>query len=127
VLSGPPVVLNPRISATLGMVLYEMASNAAKYGALASETGSLNVEWNLPRDRGRRLTLTWKEKVDHPVPRPSKVGFGTSFIERSLAYELAGTASLTFEADGLRSVLEVPLDPAPVTGPRRVASDGSGS
>ena len=93
------------------MVLYELASNAVQYGALGRQSGRLAVTWSVgPREERRWLTLLWKESLGATLQAPEARGFGTSFIERSLSYELFGSASLAFEPDGLSCVLEFPLD-----------------
>ena len=110
-IAGPPVVIDPKASSILGMVFYELASNAAKYGALGPRPGRLAVGWSLESREGRRwLALRWKETLAEPLEAPAAHGFGTSFIERSLSYELSGTVTLAFEADGLACDLDFPLD-----------------
>ncbi|MBB5222838.1 two-component system CheB/CheR fusion protein [Amaricoccus macauensis] len=110
-LAGPRVVIEPKASSILGMVLYELASNAVQYGALGRQSGRLAVTWSVgPREERRWLTLLWKESLGATLQAPEARGFGTSFIERSLSYELFGSASLAFEPDGLSCVLEFPLD-----------------
>jgi two-component system CheB/CheR fusion protein len=106
---GPPVMLRPNVAGTLGMVLFELANNAAKYGALASDDGQVAVSWQADAGKNRQLDLTWKERGGARVAKPSKKGFGTNFIERSLAYELGGSAELKFEPSGLEARLLVPL------------------
>jgi two-component sensor histidine kinase/PAS domain-containing protein len=111
-ISGPRVLLDPKASSILGMVLYELASNAAQYGALASAEGRLEIDWSVGSRESplRWLSLRWKETLDRPVRPPDARGFGTTFIERSLSYELSGTASIAFEPQGIVCVLELPLD-----------------
>lgn len=111
-LSGPSVVIDPKASSILGMVLYELASNAAQHGALGPGEGRLAVGWSVETRGGQPwLSLRWKETLGAAPPRaPEAGGFGTSFIERSLSYELSGSAALAFEADGLSCILEFPLD-----------------
>ena len=109
-IEGPRVVLAPREAAALGMILHELASNAAKYGALATEEGRIDVSWRVRGDAPEEIvTLTWKEHTKAPVPPPQHEGFGTKFVKRSSAYELAGEADLEIETDGARCVIEFPL------------------
>ena len=91
------------------MVLFELASNAAKYGALASKDGNVEVSWRQSDGGKRQLELTWKERGGSPVAELSRRGFGTNFIQRSLAYELGGSAELKFEPSGLECTLRVSL------------------
>jgi len=87
-LKGPPFQLNASAAATLGMVFYELASNAAKHGALASETGRVEISWRVKKPGS--LSIAWKELGGPPAKEPSKKSFGTTFIQQSLEYELGG-------------------------------------
>lgn len=110
-LAGPPEVIDPKASSILGMVFYELASNATRFGALGPQHGQLAVNWSVAERDGRRwLTLRWKETLEAPLEAPTRRGFGTTLIERSLSYELFGNASLAFEPDGVACVLEFPLE-----------------
>jgi two-component system CheB/CheR fusion protein len=116
-IAGPAVAIDPKASSILGMVLYELASNAMKYGALRPDPkqGRLTVGWSVETRDGRRwLSLSWKETLGEPLRATEARGFGTTFIERSLSYELSGSASLAFESDGLSCVLAFPLEPGAV-------------
>jgi two-component system, chemotaxis family, CheB/CheR fusion protein len=108
VLDGLPIRLDATAVATCGMVFFELASNAAKYGALANKKGSVEVTWRNgePQDF---LSVIWKELDGPAVAEPVKKNFGTTFIEQSLAYELGGRADLQFKKSGLKCVLEIPL------------------
>jgi two-component system CheB/CheR fusion protein len=109
-LRGPEVLLEPERAAALGMVLHELTTNAAKYGALASSEGHLAVSWNTQTsDNGDSLHLTWLEQVPRPISPPDREGFGSSFIRRSVEYELAGTVDLAFEPGGLHCSISIPL------------------
>jgi two-component system, chemotaxis family, CheB/CheR fusion protein len=107
---GPLVVLAPRDAAALGMILHELASNAAKYGALATNEGRVDVRWRLQGDAPEEVvTLVWKEHTGRPLLPPKREGFGTRFVKRSSVYELSGRADLEIETDGARCVIEFPL------------------
>jgi PAS domain S-box-containing protein len=86
-LTGEPVRLPPRMALALAMALQELATNAVKYGALSNETGQVRIAW---RDGDDRLHLTWTEQGGPAVTPPSRRGFGTRLIERSLASDLDG-------------------------------------
>ena len=94
-------------SATLGMVFYELATNAAKYGALSTLQGRIYVSWRLDAATGR-LYLDWVEQGP-PVAGRMKEGFGTTFVERSVGYELRGNATLELQPAGLSCRLDFPL------------------
>lgn len=107
---GPPVRLPPRTALTLTMVLHELVTNAAKYGALSQTGGRIHIEWELqPEAEGRALHLVWEEQGGPAVTRPKKRGFGTQMVERSIPAELGGTASLQFEPTGVRCRISFPL------------------
>ena len=96
---------------TLSLVLHELATNAAKYGALSVPEGRVALAWRVEDapGEGRRLVLEWAERGGPEVRPPERRGFGRSLIERSVAYELDGTARLEFPPEGVRCRIEVPL------------------
>ncbi len=109
-LDGPAVLLDPGQSAAMGMVLHELATNAAKYGALSVAGGEVAVDWRIEGAApGERVVLTWSESGGPPAAPPAREGFGTGFVRRSMQYELAGTFEVTFLATGLRAELAFPL------------------
>lgn len=95
---GPPVHLEPKIAVALSLALHELATNAAKYGALSTPEGRAAVRWALAQPR---LTLTWTESGGPPVTPPTRTGFGARLLERGLAAELGGTVRLDFRPEGL--------------------------
>lgn len=105
-ISGPCVVLNSRAALMLGMALHELATNAAKYGALSCKAGQVHVSWRI--DRGM-LHLDWIESGGPPVMAPSRSGFGRLLIERALASDLRGEARMEFAPQGLHCAISVPL------------------
>jgi two-component system, chemotaxis family, CheB/CheR fusion protein len=108
VLKGTPVRLNATAAATCGMIFFELVSNAAKYGALAGENGRIEITWRNDKPQGY-LSIVWKEFGGPAVTEPVKRNFGTTFIQRSLEYELGGNADLQFKKSGLECILELPL------------------
>jgi PAS domain S-box-containing protein len=105
-LSGEPLWLTPRAALALALALHELGTNAAKYGALSTESGRVSIAW---REAGPRLLIDWKEEGGPAVSRPSRRGFGTRLIEQGLAGDLQGSARLLFEPDGLRCTIEASL------------------
>jgi PAS domain S-box-containing protein len=99
---GEPVWLSPRAALALALALHELATNAAKYGALAAEGGTVAISWALD---GETLRLEWKESGGPAVRQPPTRGFGSRLIERGLESDLGGAARLHFEPDGLRCVI----------------------
>lgn len=108
-LDGDDVQLSARLALALGMVFHELATNAAKYGALSS-AGRLALTWSTGPDR--RLSLEWRETGGPPPRSPSRRGFGSRLIERSITGELHGTVSVTYDPAGLICRFNVPLDPS---------------
>lgn len=110
-LEGPALSLPPGASQALGLALHELATNAAKYGALAQEGGQLVVAWRIePRDGPRTLTLVWKEGgVALSSEAPARSGYGRELIEKALPYQLGAETRLDFEPDGVRCTMSVSL------------------
>jgi two-component sensor histidine kinase len=110
-LAGPAMALSPAQALALGMVFHELATNAAKYGALAHGDGQVEVVWRVRRLGERAdLEIDWKEHDGPPVIPPSRSGFGSRLIERSLQGQLGGEATLDYAADGVRCSMRLPLD-----------------
>jgi PAS domain S-box-containing protein len=113
-LAGEELVLPAEAALTLGMTLHELATNAAKYGALSSEAGEVDVAWRRETAAaGDELVLLWQERGGPPVRPPERRSFGSELIERGIAYGLGGTARLEFPPDGLRCELRLPLAQRP--------------
>ena len=124
-MEGPEVALDPKAFATLALVVHEMMTNSAKYGALADSTGQVEVVWKL--DQGSTLTIDWKESGGPPVQPPSRRGFGTTIIERSVPFDLKGDAEIRFDLLGVQARFVIPanyvqLMPSLANAPSRVES-----
>ncbi len=107
-IKGPRVLLSPRQALGLAMALHELATNAAKYGALSNDTGRVELSW-ARTGTPPRLTLTWRERGGPPVARPKKHGFGSLLLERALAKDLDGEVVTAFDPDGLTCTIAAPL------------------
>jgi two-component sensor histidine kinase/CheY-like chemotaxis protein len=106
VLDGEDVLLEPQAFTTLALVVHELMTNSVKYGALCDSAGRVNVCWE--RDALDHLVLHWHESDGPPVKAPSRRGFGTTLIERSIPYELKGEAEVRYELSGLRARFAIP-------------------
>jgi PAS domain S-box-containing protein len=108
---GDDVHLHPNTALTLAMVFHELATNAAKYGALSnSGAGKIDITWQVvPTPDGDRMRLRWQESGGPPVRRPSQKGFGSGLIERALAQELNGEVHLDYEPAGVGCQIIMPL------------------
>jgi PAS domain S-box-containing protein len=111
---GPGVFVPPKTAIALALAFHELATNAAKYGALSTPEGRVSVAWNVRGSpRGRELRLTWRESGGPPVRTPDKSGFGTRLIQNGLAAELQGVVSLDYPPTGFVCVMDALLpDPA---------------
>jgi PAS domain S-box-containing protein len=107
-LSGRDVALSGPSAHAIGLVLHELATNAAKYGALSLSDGCIKISW---QEAGNGFVdMTWEEKNGPPVSPPLRVGFGSRLIKQSLEYALGGTADLEYAPDGLIVRLQFPKD-----------------
>jgi two-component sensor histidine kinase len=112
VLAGDEIRLGSQPVAALGMVFHELATNAAKYGALSGTGGRVEVAWHSDEagpDGRRPLCLTWTEYGGPEINTSETRGFGIAFISRCVEYELAGKADVNFPPDGVRCSVEFPL------------------
>jgi two-component sensor histidine kinase len=108
-LNGPEVVLRAETGQAMAMVLHELATNAAKYGALSTNKGRVSIRWDR-RFNGHppRLVLEWREIGGPPVIAPGSPSYGTSTIRDLIPYEFGGTVDLVFAPEGVRCRLKLP-------------------
>ncbi len=112
-MSGPEVPLSPRQAVVMSMIVHEIATNAAKYGALSNELGTVTLDWTLVAgDPVRRLKLTWTETGGPHVGAPVQRGFGSRLIESSARDQLGGDATVDFLPRGVVYTVNCSLDPA---------------
>lgn len=110
-LSGPAVRLSPKTALSLSMALHELATNAIKYGALSAPSGRVRIAWDISTGPGaERLNLLWTERDGPPVTPPTQRGFGSRLIERGLAAELSGSATMEFHPKGVVCRIEALLE-----------------
>jgi two-component sensor histidine kinase len=108
-LAGPEIRLRPEAAQSLGLALHELATNAAKYGALSRTRGRVAVEWRLnPVGRGGHLEIVWQESKGPNVGAPRRRGFGSMVIEHNLTRALDAEVELDFLPEGLRCRIVVP-------------------
>jgi PAS domain S-box-containing protein len=109
--NGPRITLPPQAGVALIMILHELATNATKYGSLSVPNGTLGVTWRRD-DSGSRpqICLRWIESSGPRVKAPSRRGFGTRLIERSMIHELHGEARLDYREDGFHADLTFPWE-----------------
>lgn len=116
-LGGPRVDLKAEVTVAFALALHELATNAAKYGALSTDTGTVMFEWTVAGDGdGAILSIRWREQGGPPVSPPQRKGFGSILIERALQSYFRGQAATHYEPDGLFFELEARLRDAATTG-----------
>ncbi|MGV3552442.1 HWE histidine kinase domain-containing protein [Rhizobium sp.] len=105
-LDGPAVWIDTTAFSVLALVFHELATNAAKYGALSHPQGCLTVNWRLD-DQGD-CELVWQERGGPPTRAPSRKGFGTILITRSIPHDLGGESDLDYAPEGLSATFRIP-------------------
>jgi len=108
-LEGDDALVSPQAFTTLSLVIHELMTNSAKYGALCDTRGSVRIGISLQPDGS--LVIDWKEIGGAPITsQPTRTGFGTTIVERSIPYELGGKANLRFEVSGVEAQFVIPED-----------------
>jgi PAS domain S-box-containing protein len=107
---GPDVMLCAEAGQALAMVFHELATNAAKFGALSVRSGRVSARWHFRRNGHAEswLCIQWQESGGPDVVPPTRSGFGTSVVRELIPYELGGTAALLHLREGVRCQLEIP-------------------
>jgi len=103
--TGPDMVLHPATAQTLALALHELATNAAKHGALSASAGRVQFDWEL---KAGSLVLNWAETGGPPVKAPASQGYGTRVISASIERQLGGRAGFDWRPEGLRCVMSIP-------------------
>ena len=110
-IDGPLTILTPRRTVNLGLVFHEMATNAAKYGALSVPEGRLAVTWSIDRTADpTRLTIEWREQGGPPVRAPARAGFGSRLIERTIRSKPDAHYEIGYPREGLYARFDMPLE-----------------
>lgn len=106
-MAGPDISLAPNDALSLGLALHELATNAAKYGALSTPEGRILIEWRMASPEVAELH--WRESGGPAVTVPNKRGFGRDLLEKIVAHELQSKVDLRFDAQGVECTLQVPI------------------
>jgi two-component sensor histidine kinase len=109
-ISGPPVALNPEATQAMTMVLHELTTNAAKYGALSVSEGRVNVRFWTQSEPTPTLFIQWRESGGPKVVPPQQTGYGATVIRNSLAHEFDAKVDLSFKDSGVVCDISVSLD-----------------
>ena len=108
-IDGPELRLSPKSALALTLALHELATNAAKYGALSVPSGQVTITWGIEPTDPPHLRFRWEEHGGPPVSPPARKGFGSRLIERALAIELGGEVKITYDPAGIICELNAPL------------------
>ena len=107
--SGSAVMVTPKAAVAIAMALYELGTNAVKYGAMSAADGRVDIGWCVHGEAGdARLRLDWRERGGPSVAKPERRGFGVKMIERALASDLGGSVTMDFAPEGVRCAIDAP-------------------
>ena len=110
VLEGPTFTVGSKAAMSLSLILHELATNAAKYGALSTAQGKVSVAWDVrAKDGEPHCALRWSEHGGPPVTTPTRTGFGTRLIGRGLAGSFGGEVDLSYPVGGVICTIDAPL------------------
>ncbi|QBF30664.1 HWE histidine kinase domain-containing protein [Thalassococcus sp. S3] len=104
-ITGPDIKLEADASPLVALIFHELATNAAKHGALSNADGFVQIEI---QEVEKGIQVTWIEKDGPPVNKPNRRGFGSTLLERAIPFELGGTSHLTFHHDGVVADIMLP-------------------
>lgn len=109
-IDGPPVRLRPKPAEAFTLAIHELTTNAIKYGALSFTGARLDVTWSLEGEgETPQLVVKWNESgIPVPIAPPSRSGFGTDLLRRSLSYDLDAIVQQSFEPDGMKVTIDIP-------------------
>jgi two-component sensor histidine kinase len=117
-MSGEQVFLAPKFALVFGLLIHELATNAAKYGALSVHSGQISIHWTLVETN---LAIEWRETGRPIVAAPTHKGFGTRLLSRALG-QFGGSAELNFDPSGLICTMNVSIPADNLPSPRSVVS-----
>ncbi|MBR0789113.1 PAS domain-containing protein [Bradyrhizobium manausense] len=108
--SGPAVRFQPKAAETFALAIHELATNALKCGALGLPSGRLEISWRIDEvSSPPQLLFDWRERGGPPVAQPTRKGFGAELLERTLAFDLKGQTTMSFNGSGLHCQIAIPL------------------
>lgn len=108
---GPEIALKSAPVLSVTLALHELATNAAKYGALSRESGCVDLRWSVEKtEQGEVFELRWRERGGPEVIEPEETGFGTKLLGMILASEIGGEVDLRYPPEGFECVIRAPLE-----------------
>ncbi len=108
ILKGPEVYLAADAAQHVGLALHELATNAAKYGALSTAKGRITLDWEIVSKVPHVLRLSWRERHGPPVSHPSRTGFGSTLIEKAIEHALEAKVVTEYAPQGFSWTIEIP-------------------
>lgn len=105
-MEGPEVLLDPQAFSAVALVVHELMTNSAKYGALCDSTGRVRVSWDI--DGRGDLKIGWREQGGPPVAAPTRRGFGSTIIEKTIPHDLRGLAEVDYKVAGVEARFSIP-------------------
>lgn len=105
-ITGDEMGIQPDAFATVALVMHELITNSAKYGAFRDSHGGVDIHLTCDPDTG--MVIDWRERGGAPVKTPTRRGFGSTIIERAIPHELGGSAMVEFDPAGLHARFELP-------------------
>jgi two-component sensor histidine kinase len=110
-IGGPHMALGSHQALSLSLALHELATNAAKYGALSTDDGKVRIAWRkLSEDAQELFEFVWEESDGPPVTKPSRTGFGSKLVQRILPADFGGTVEVSYASTGVSCRLTAPLE-----------------
>jgi len=106
VVHGPEILIEPNAFTTVALVIHELITNSAKYGALSDNRGRVTIEVEVKNDGA--MVLHWSEQGGPPVKAPTRRGFGSTVIEQSIRHDLQGEARVEYALAGLKAEFSIP-------------------
>ena len=118
--AGPEILLNPRTAQTFALLLHELATNAAKYGALSQPQGLVDIHWSIAEEAGEaRFKFHWQERDGPPVAPPTRKGFGSILLTKLASQDFGAEPTITFARHGLSYSIDASL-PTMIAGNQRI-------
>ncbi|WP_062228297.1 sensor histidine kinase [Aureimonas frigidaquae] len=110
-MDGPSIYLPSDLAVSFAMAVHELATNAAKHGALSVRHGKVDIRWSIEREEdGDMLSIVWAESNGPPIlSAPTRKGFGSTLLERLLAMQVGGSVTSELPRDGAKVVIRAPL------------------
>jgi two-component sensor histidine kinase len=125
IIDGPSVTIGPKQAVSLALALHELATNAAKYGALSTPTGRVRLSWSVAHSAPRDFRFEWREEGGPQVVPPARKGFGSRLVNTVMANDFGGVVTVDYAPSGV--VLTMVSPAASLLGPEQISVSESGT